>query len=69
MSKNPEYDKDAKTLLQSAMDNKCFGFELAEKMFDMEQKWPGRGWGHSAHEVLRAWEKRINQNKDEVKHA
>ena len=63
MSRNQQYDKEAKELLQSAMDHKCLGFELAEKMFDMEVKWPGRGWGHSAHEVLRAWENRVNKKQ------
>lgn len=67
MDKKEEYAKEAKELLRKAMDHECLGFELAEKMFEMEQKWPGRGWGYSAHEVLRAWEKRINQKKPEVK--
>ncbi len=67
MTRNEKYDAEAKALLQAAMDHKVLGFELAELMFEMEEKWPGRGWGYSAHEVLRAWEKRINQKKPEVK--
>lgn len=54
--------QECKQLISDRLDNKIDSFELAEKMFELDKRYPGIGFDVQAKKVLNSWEKR-NENK------
>lgn len=52
----PAYVTEAKELFRKALFAELKGFELAEAMYAMAEKYPGKGWAKNAEDVLRKWQ-------------
>lgn len=50
--KDSPYTRDAKELFGKAAKRELTGLDLADAMFDMDNKWPGKGWYEAACDVM-----------------
>lgn len=56
-SHSSDYVKESKALFALAAEGKIDGFQLADKFFDMDKKYPGLGWGQAARKIYNRWAK------------
>lgn len=59
----PELHKEARKLMHDRLNDRITTFELTEKMFEMDKKYPGVGFDDSAHKILKDWEARVERDK------
>lgn len=52
-AKDSEYTRDAKEIFRKSAYGELTGFDLADAMFDMDKKYPGKGWDENAKEVFK----------------
>lgn len=57
-ARDSEYTKEAKELFRKVCFRELVDLELAEEMFEMEKKYPNRGWHDAARQVLASFYKR-----------
>lgn len=50
--RNSDYVKDAKALFLLAAEGKTDAIELSQKFFDMDKKYPNKGWGFAARTIF-----------------
>ena len=50
--KKPDYEKKCKELFKLAVDGELKGFDLADKMYEMDKEYPDLGWYENASKVL-----------------